>query len=245
MKRREALLNLGGLPLVGSFSDNSNIVTKQKILIAGAHPDDPETGAGGAAALWAQQGHEVILAYLTTGEAGIEGISHEESAQIRKKEALTACEILGTKSIFLGQIDGDAVVNNEWYARVKNILENENPDLLLTHWPVDAHRDHRACSLLFYDAWLNLGMKQALYYYEVMTGVQSQNFQATDYLNISSVIEVKHKSCFAHVSQKIKETYSNDHARMEIFRGMEADCEYAEAFIKHAKSKSSSLFNHH
>ena len=41
-----------------------------KILVFGAHPDDPDFSAGGVAALYAQQGHRVKLVSLTNGDAG-------------------------------------------------------------------------------------------------------------------------------------------------------------------------------
>lgn len=40
------------------------------ILIFGAHPDDPDYSAGGVAALYAQQGHQVKMVSLTNGDAG-------------------------------------------------------------------------------------------------------------------------------------------------------------------------------
>lgn len=235
MNRRHFIVSLSFLS-VGWKAD------KLKIIIAGGHPDDPETGAGGVAALWAEQGHDVILAYFTTGEAGIANTKADAAASIRKNEAEEACKILGTKSVYLGQIDGSSFVTNEWYDKITQFLNNQKADVLLTHWPVDSHRDHRHCAAVFFDAWLNNGKKEALYFYEVMSGDQTQNFQPTDYVNISSVIQKKHQACFVHKSQKIEENYPNDHARMEIFRGMEAGFEYAEAFVKHSKSKSSSLF---
>ena len=45
---------------------------KMKVLVVGAHPDDPETTCGGIMALLSGAGHEVISAYLTRGEAGID-----------------------------------------------------------------------------------------------------------------------------------------------------------------------------
>ena len=84
-----------------------------------------------------------------------------------------------------------------------------------------------------YDAWLRSGQKAALYYYEVVTGGQTQNFAPTHYLDISAVREKKHRACFAHKSQKIEEQYFNDHGKMEEFRGMEYGSSYAEAFVAH------------
>jgi LmbE family N-acetylglucosaminyl deacetylase len=209
---------------------------KMKIVVVGAHPDDPETMCGGVMALYSNSGHEVVSAYLTQGEAGIEGKSYEESAKIRIAEALTACDILKVRPEFLGQIDGNCEITKERYSQIIHFFKKEDPDIILTHWPIDTHRDHRICSILVYDAWLILEHKSAFYYCEVMSGIQSQNFTPTDYIDITGVVKQKHKACFAHVSQKIEETYQDHHGKMEIFRGMEFGCDYAEAFVRHVKS---------
>jgi LmbE family N-acetylglucosaminyl deacetylase len=209
---------------------------KMKILVVGAHPDDPETMCGGVMALYSNLGHEVVSAYLTRGEAGIKGKSYEESAKIRTAEALTACDILKVRPEFIGQIDGNCEITKERYSQIINFFKKEDPDIIFTHWPIDTHRDHRICSILVYDAWLILEHKSAFYYCEVMSGIQSQNFTPTDYIDITGVVKQKHKACFAHVSQKIEETYQDHHGKMEIFRGMEFGCHYAEAFVRHVKS---------
>jgi hypothetical protein len=58
----------------------------------------------------------------------------------------------------------------------------------------------------------------------------------THFVDIGATRARKHEACFAHVSQKIEEAYANDHGRMEIFRGMEARCDCAEAFVRHPQS---------
>src|SRR3569833_1698487 len=88
--------------------------TKKKVVCLGGHPDDPESGCGGTLAKLAAMGHEVTIIYLTTGEVGIEGKSHNEAAAIRKQEAINSCAILKAKPVFAGQIDGDTIMNNEW-----------------------------------------------------------------------------------------------------------------------------------
>jgi LmbE family N-acetylglucosaminyl deacetylase len=196
---------------------------------------------GGLMALYSNAGHEVVSAYLTRGEAGIEGRSYEESAKIRTAEALAACDILKVRPGFLGQIDGNCEITKERYGQVIDFMRKEDPDIIITHWPVDTHRDHRICSILVYDAWLVLGRKSALYYGEVMSGMQSQNFSPADYVDITDVISQKHKACFVHVSQKIEGEYQESHGNMEIFRGMEAGCKFAEAFIRHVQSPAVSL----
>ena len=198
-----------------------------RVVVVGAHPDDPETVVGGTMALLAQAGHEVVAAYLTRGEAGIPGTAAAEAAGIRTAEAVRACEILGVRPAFLGQVDGACEVTVSRYDDVTRFLESEAPDAVFTQWPIDTHRDHRICSTLVYDAWQRLGQRFALYYGEAMTGHQTQTFSLTDYVDISTVVETKHAACFAHVSQHIRETYNQYHGAMEIFRGMEAQCAHA------------------
>src|SRR5437667_10284782 len=75
------------------------------VVCIGAHPDDPESGCGGTLARYAEAGHRVTIIYLTRGEAGIRGRSHQEAAAIRTAEAQAACQILGATPLFPGQID--------------------------------------------------------------------------------------------------------------------------------------------
>ncbi|MCA6074492.1 PIG-L deacetylase family protein [Fulvivirga sedimenti] len=244
MKRRE-ILKSGAAGIIASSSIGADVwrksAEKMKILVTGAHPDDPETGCGGTIARYSQAGHDVTVLYLTRGEAGIPGTGHEEAAAIRTHEAEAACKILGAKPLFAGQVDGDTMVTNEWNKKIGSIIASEKPDIIFTQWPVDTHRDHRACALMVYDAWLYGGRKQAFYYYEVMTGSQTMNFNPTDYVDISGTIKRKWDACFVHESQKIRETYDQDHGKMEIFRGMEGGYQYAEAFVRLQQSKQGIL----
>src|SRR5579864_2365774 len=82
-----------------------------KILCAGGHPDDPESGAGGTMARYADLGHEGVNLYFTRGEGGIPGKTGDQAAAIRSAEAEKACGILKVRAIFAGQIDGASEVN--------------------------------------------------------------------------------------------------------------------------------------
>lgn len=210
-----------------------------KILVIGAHPDDPESCAGGLLALAAEAGHDVTSVYLTTGEAGIKGTGAAEAAAIRRKEAERGCAILGVKAVFLGEIDGATVVDKARYAMMADFLKAQKPDLVVTHWPIDTHADHRACWNLVYGAWVAGGKAFPLYYMEAMTGTQSQGFHPTDRVDIGAVLKRKHDALFAHVSQGITpEAYEGWllHGQMERFRGGEAGCAYAEAFCRQDRS---------
>ncbi|MEO8764336.1 MAG: PIG-L deacetylase family protein [Ginsengibacter sp.] len=204
----------------------------KKIVCVGGHPDDPESGCGGTLAKLAALGHEVTIIYLTTGEAGIEGKSHNEAAGIRKQEAINACRMLQAKPLFAGQTDGDTIVNNEWIGRMEQMIAAEKPDLVFTHWPIDSHKDHQAASLLTLQAWMRVQQKFELYFFEVCAGSQTLGFHPTGYIDISDTQEQKRKAVYCHVSQDPPGIYNCGHASMEEFRGRELGTKAAEAFVQ-------------
>ena len=157
--RRQFIKNtgagLGLLSLPSLLYAHPDKTTIRKVVCIGGHPDDPESGCGGTLARLAKNGNAVTIIYLTTGEAGIQNKSHNEASFIRKQEAISACKILNATPLFAGQIDGATIVNNEWISRLQKMIEDERPDIVFTHWPVDSHKDHQAASLLTMQAWLS------------------------------------------------------------------------------------------
>ena len=249
MNRREMLKTasaaIAGTSLLGmeALASNTNTGTSpvKKALIIGAHPDDPETGCGGTMLVLKQAGYEVVSVYMTKGEAGIPGKTHEESSAIRVAEATKASEMLGARPVFMTQIDGNTEINKERYVEMRELIAAEKPDIVFTHWPIDSHADHRVCSLLVYDAWRRLGYNFELYFFEVMSGMQTTLFQPTDYVDISEVADQKWEACFCHASQDMKALYDDWHLTMEQFRGLEFRCKRAESFI-HLRRNNNDLF---
>jgi LmbE family N-acetylglucosaminyl deacetylase len=205
---------------------------RRKIVCVGGHPDDPESGCGGTLGRLAALGHAVVIIYLTTGEAGIEGTSHDEAARIRKQEAINASHILNCKPVFAGQIDGAAVVSNETLEHLQSLIGQEKPDLVFTHWPVDSHKDHQCASLLTIQIWVRSANKFPLYFFEVCSGEQTMGFHPTDFVDITDTQEQKRKAVYCHTSQDPPGIYACGHAAMEDFRGRELGVKAAEAFVR-------------
>ena len=204
----------------------------KKVLVIGAHPDDPESMCAGTMLKLKAMGAEVVAVYLTSGEAGIVGKTHEQARTIRQAEARKACEVLGVRAVFLTQTDGNAEVNKERYAEMKALIEAEQPDMVITHWPIDSHRDHRVCSILVYDAWRMTGRSFDLYYSEVMTGMQTQNFTPSLWVDITDYRDKKIEAYLCHESQELEGAVKEYHDTMERMRGMECQAKYAEAFVQ-------------
>jgi LmbE family N-acetylglucosaminyl deacetylase len=209
------------------------------IVCVGAHPDDPESGCGGTLARYAAAGHRVTVIYLTRGEAGISGKSHEEAAKIRTAEAEAACKLLGARSVFAGQIDGATEVNRERTQALRKLIAAEEPNVVFTHWPLDTHPDHQAASLLTGRAYLVSGGRFPLYFFEVNSGSQTLGFQPTVYVDITATRERKKASLLSHRSQDGEGIYRKHHEVMETFRGRELGVAAAEAFVALARDSRS------
>lgn len=243
ISRRKMLATSGGLlgaAMAGNalFGQNTRETEKiLKVMVTGAHPDDPESGCGGTMLELKKKGHDVVALYLTRGEAGIGGMSHAEAAAIRTAEAEEACKVLGARPLFAGQIDGSTVINKKAYQTIADIIEAESPDIVFNHWPIDTHPDHRISSNLVYNAWnwFRWDDNKAfdMYYYEVLTGSQTQNFSPAHYIDITASRALKKEASMKHVSQDVPHWY-NHHEDMSKFRGLElkGGKAFAEAFVR-------------
>ena len=248
MKRREMIKKTGaallgatvaGIPAFAQGSENkdNNTSKRKKAVIVGAHPDDPESVFGGTMLALKAAGWDVVSIYMTKGEAGIKGKTNDEAAAIRRVEAENACKVLGVKPVFLTQIDGSSEINKERYVEMREAIAAENPDIVFTHWPIDSHADHRVCASLVYDAWRRLGYTFELYYGEAMTGLQSQSFHPTDYVDISDFAAKKREALFCHVSQDPEGWVDDWHGNMAKFRGREIGVADADAFVHLKRGK--------
>jgi LmbE family N-acetylglucosaminyl deacetylase len=208
---------------------------KLKVIVTGGHPGDPEYGCGGTIACYTNLGHEVVLLYLNRGEwpPRDEGVA-------RVAEAKKACEILRARPLYAGQINSKAVVDAAHYEKFREILEAEHPDAVFTHWPIDNHADHRAISMLVYDAWLKLKKRFALYYYEVSNGEDTVQFAPTHYVDITATEPLKRRACYAHASQTPERYYALQELVTRL-RGIESGHGQAEGYIRHVQSPDFAL----
>jgi len=232
MNRREMLQTAGLLEgsaaanAIAQTSSGSTLPTrKQKIVVTGGHPGDPEYGCGGTIARLTALGHEVVLLYLN------DGAWQQISAATRIAEAKKACEILKARHAYANQVNGHAIVDNDHYRSFQSTIEAESPDAVFTHWPIDNHPDHRAIANLTYESWKQLKHKFALYYYEVSDGDDTTQFPApTHYIDINHVAETKKAACYAHASQSPDYFYAVQET-VATFRGLQNGMKRAEAFI--------------
>jgi N-acetylglucosamine malate deacetylase 1 len=217
------------LPAAGSFaqSASSSVPPKRmKFVVTGGHPGDPEYGCGGTVARLTRLGHEVVLLYLN------DGAWPPTPASVRLAEAQRACELLKAKPKYAGQNNGHAILDKDHFDLYRKVLEAENADAVFTHWPLDNHRDHRACWDLTFDSWRQMGQGQKvpLYYYEVSNGEDTFQFSPTHYVDITETESTKRTACYAHASQT-PDRYYTLQDQVAAFRGIEFGTKRAEAFL--------------
>jgi LmbE family N-acetylglucosaminyl deacetylase len=214
------------------------VVEQLKIVVLGAHPDDPESGCGGLAANCVKTGNEVIFAYVTAYREGRQFFERPEG-EVRTEEARKACKVLGVRPVIWDFPHGGIDVNEKNTDLALDFLLGEMPDVVLAHWPIDTHYDHRCVATLALSAFLSPESDFKFYYFEVMTGLQSIKFNPTHYVDITDVVDIKRRALLCHRSQNPEKVWQ-DHELMHRFRGRECGVERAEAYLRLDRSNTSS-----
>lgn len=125
---------------------------KLRIIEFGAHPDDCEIRAGGAAILWAGQGHHVKFVSVTNGDIGHWGSAGGPLAQRRAAEVQEAARILGITTEVLDIHDGELEPTLENRRTLTRLIRRWNADIVIGHRPSDYHPDHRYVGVLMQDS---------------------------------------------------------------------------------------------
>jgi LmbE family N-acetylglucosaminyl deacetylase len=203
------------------------------IVVMAPHPDDAESSCGGLIANATHSGERVIILSMTKGERGIGGKSCEEAAGIRQLEAENGAKVLGAEIEYFGAIDGSLYDDSTNTAKLRLILKQLNPSIVLAPWPLDVHNDHQATGILAWRVFHDRDQNFDLYFYETAfePNTISFNFNPTDYVDVTTVMDLKREATLKHLSQNAAEWFKQ-YEIMAEFRGYEADVRYAEGYIR-------------
>ncbi|HWJ53140.1 MAG TPA: PIG-L deacetylase family protein [Propionibacteriaceae bacterium] len=99
-----------------------------------AHPDDLEFGAAAAVARWTDQGKRMVYAMVTSGEAGIDGLSPTESRRVREAEQIASAGIVGVDVVeFLGLADGVLEYGVALRSAICAVVRRHRPEIVITN----------------------------------------------------------------------------------------------------------------
>jgi LmbE family N-acetylglucosaminyl deacetylase len=125
---------------------------KLRIICFGAHPDDCELKAGGAALLWSAKGHHVKFVSVTNGDIGHWRDAGGPLARRRKAEVERADRMLGVTTEVLDIHDGELLPTLENRRTITRLIREWKADVVMSHRPNDYHPDHRYTGVLVQDA---------------------------------------------------------------------------------------------
>jgi len=218
------------------------------VLAIGCLPDDIEIGCGGTLAKLSQLGHQVTMCHVANGDKGHKIISPEELRILRGQEAVDAGMLIGAEVINLDipdlQVKSD---NDDLIRRMVDVIREIQPDYIITHAPNDYMKDHIEVTKAVYDASFSASVPHfitsktqishipPIYYMDTLAGV---GFLPTEYVDISSTIEMKLEMINSHQSQIkwLKEhdgiDFLDSIRTISKFRGLQCGTVFAEGFTQ-------------
>jgi LmbE family N-acetylglucosaminyl deacetylase len=212
MKTSIILFQLLFILVLSPFANcQNNQEKKLRIVIFGAHPDDPDK-AGGTACKWAQLGYDVLMVSVTNGDAGHQTIKAKELAKLRREEARKAGEVIGVRYITLDNHDGQLMPTYENRLQIIKIIREQQADIVICPRPYDYHPDHRYTGVLVLDAAYMVTVptilpkvpiveKNPLFLFMSDGFIHPEPFKADVCIDIDDVIEKKMDMYHQHKTQ--------------------------------------------
>ncbi|MDL2287132.1 PIG-L family deacetylase [Eubacteriales bacterium OttesenSCG-928-G02] len=183
-----------------------------KIMIIGAHPDDPE-GVAGCTIKWIKAGHKVRFLSMTNGQSGHQTYPGYQMVKTRREESDKVAEYLGLDGyIFLSVNDGYLTTDIHNRELLMKEIREYAPDVIVTHRPWDYHPDHRCTGQLVQDCAYLVRVPNFLptvevpnnmptIFYMLDTFTSPNPFRADVIFDISDVADKKIEAYSFHESQ--------------------------------------------
>jgi len=173
------------------------------VLAIGAHFDDIELGCGGTIAKHVANGDNV-LAFVAT-DSGYKAPNNEivRTNEIALSEGKNAMEILNVK-LYCGHFPTlEVEFNEDLNIKILDIIENNEIDIVYTHWIGDIHHDHQVLarsSLHCARHIKRILMYRSNWYHS------SFEFRDNFYVDITNYWDKKVEAIYAHKSE-LKRTH--------------------------------------
>ncbi|MFB3920165.1 MAG: PIG-L deacetylase family protein [Terriglobia bacterium] len=190
------------------------------VLALYAHPDDAEFLAAGTLAHLAARGAAIHIATMTAGDCGSTILPATKITRLRQKEAQRAASLINATYTCLKELDLLVIYDARTIKKVMELVRRVNPDLVLTHSPVDYMVDHEITSRLCQSACFaamapnfKTGARRPakavrsvphLYYAQAFGGhdIVGDPIRPKLCVDITTTIELKEKMLACHESQR-------------------------------------------
>ncbi|CAM1373362.1 LmbE-like protein [Tenacibaculum litopenaei] len=214
-------------------------------LTVTAHPDDEALGFGASSYVLTQKGHKVFNCILS---GSVDARRHRPDIEELEKHTNNAQKFMGAERPILGpfpNIKFNTVPHLELVQFIEKIIEEVQPDVIITHHPYDLNNDHyhtsKACQAAarLYQR-KPLKPLQSLYFMEIPSStdwafpVDGQNFVPDTFIEVGEQgIVHKLKALYAYegVMRPYPHPRSDEAIRaLATLRGSQVGKLYCEAF---------------
>lgn len=221
-------------------------MSKNRVLVIAAHPDDEVLGCGGTIAHHVRKKDEVFVFIL--GE-GVTSRSRERKLTSRTKNkiktlrggALKAHKILGVKKSFFANLPDnrfDEVPLLKIIKKIEEIKEKLKPEIIYTHYARDLNLDHQIVYRAVITATRPLPEERVkeLYSFEILSSTEWNyplTFSPDVFVDISKTIKLKLKAMNRYKDELRKFPHPRSLKGIELnagYWGMKVGLGYAEAF---------------
>lgn len=210
MDRRSFVQNVGiaalsAFPSAAAQTENSAPTSPGKVLAIAAHPGDGMFTMGAALAQQIARGGGGALLSLSSGERGApKEIGVRQYGDMQRTATHKAAHLLGAAALFLEYPDAEIPFNEESSLRVSDIIREQKPEIVITHWSGSWHKDHQNCHLIVRDAIFYAGLGtlersrpahsvSRVFYAE--NWEDAANFVPDTYINIEAVYDRWIQAC--------------------------------------------------
>ena len=217
-------------------------ITKTKIIVVAAHPDDEVLGVGGTIQKHIREGHSVNIIYVTDG---FYDDADDDKVLSKRKNATDAMNMLGVKNIFFLGFKGlrlDTYEKRLLNAELTNKFIEIKPKIVYTHHWGDINFDHQVVfDMTMVACRPHRGMKiEAIYTYETLSSTEwaALNRDSSFLPNVFEILDEETVNLkAAAMEQYVTEIFDYPHPRslegIKILaqqRGLMISEKYAEAF---------------
>ena len=205
-----------------------------KVLIFGAHPDDPILGMGGTIAKHVEKDDQVYICIVTVAS---DPEYSQEYRDTKIKEQKQVDEFLGiTKRINLDfpVLELNTIAQGRLNYRISDLIHEIQPDIVYTHFNKDLNEQHNIVSqATIVGVRLPLQCKLLMYENE-STRFSLESFKPNYYISLTEEQIIKKIDAFEFYKSEVKDAPHPrsiegiiNHAK---YRGHEVGLEYAESF---------------
>lgn len=130
-----------------------------RVMVIGAHPDDPEVNMAGTIAKFAREGARVWMVSVSCGDKGHRTLPPAKLAERRFGETQASAGTLGAERyVVMDGHDCELEATMEMKLKVTRIVREFAPHIVFTHRTCDYHADHRAVAQIMMDITYFLGV---------------------------------------------------------------------------------------